>query len=278
MSTGLTTVQRIEFDSQVKAAYQKGGLLRRYVRVKSNVVGATARFRRSGKGMATRRIPQTDVVPMGSQYAEIPCTLEDWNAPEYTDVFDQAKTDVQERGIVANNIAKAIGRREDQLILDALDAANASANIVHASVGMTYAKALRAMSILDDRGVEPENRIMAISARAKEDLLSDNRFISTDFIEGRSVETGQITRRVLGFTWVVIESRNEGGLPIASNIRTMYAFDGQAIGLAIGIDMRTSVDWIAEKTSYLANGLFSAGATYIDPDGVVEIQSQELPA
>ena len=277
MSIGLTLVAQTEFDAQVKAAYQSAGKLRKHVRVKTGVVGSTTEFRRAARGVATPRIPQTDVIPMGTTYAKVTATLSDWNAPEYTDVFDQQKTNVQERGIVAGNIAGATGRREDQLIIDALDAANASQAIPHAGTGFTYAKLLRIGTLFDQRAVPEGMRKLAISARAKEDLLNDtNRlFISRDFVSRGVLETGKLPP-ILGFDIEVIDNRDEGGLPLSGSVRTNFAWDMQALGLAVGIDHRTTVDWIPEKTSWLANRIFSAGAVAIDPLGVIEIEAQEL--
>jgi hypothetical protein len=275
MSVGLPAIQIIDFDAQVKAAYQKAGLLRAHVRTKLGVVGASTRFRRYNRGVATRRIPQTDVTPMNTGYAEVTATLEDWNAPEYTDVFDQQKTNISEREVVAVNIASAIGRREDQIIIDALNAVNASANIAAGSTGMTYDKMRRAAAIFDARAVPMGQRKMTISPRGKEDILGDNRFISMDFISKKLVESGELPPRLMGFDLVMIEDRAEGGLPLASTTRTNFAWDMQALGLAIGLDQTTAVDWIPEKTSWLANKLFSAGAVGIDPDGVIEIDTVE---
>jgi len=274
MSTGLTAVQRIEFDSMVKAAYQGAAKLRPHVRVRSNVLAATTRFRRAARGVATPRVPQTNVVPMNTGFAEAIATLSDWNAAEYTDVFDQAKTDVEERQVVATNIAGATGRREDQLIIDALNAANASANIAAGGTGMTFDKLRRIASLFDARAVPEGKRKLAISARGKEDLLGENRFISRDFVESYVVREGRLPR-ILGLDIVVIETRDEGGLPLVSTTRTNFAWDADAIGLAVGIEHATSVDWIPEKTSYLSNRIFSAGAVAIDSLGIIEIDSVE---
>lgn len=274
MSTGLTAVQRIEFDSMVKAAYQGSAKLRPHVRVRSNVRAATCRFRRAARGVATPRIPQTNVVPMNTGYAEVIATLSDWNAAEYTDVFDQAKTDVDERQVVATNIAGATGRREDQLIIDALNAANGSANIAAGGTGMTFDKLRRIVSLFDARAVPEGKRKLAISARGKEDLLGENRFISRDFVEAYVVREGRLPR-ILGLDIAVIEDRDEGGLPLVSTTRTNFAWDADAMGLAVGIEHATSVDWIAEKTSWLSNRIFSAGSICIDPLGVIEIDTVE---
>ena len=274
MSTGLSAIQQIEFNSQVKTAYQAMGGLRKHVRVVSGVVGLTERFRLSGRGQATPRVPQTDVIPMGTTYGEVIATLSDWNAAEYTDVFDQAKTSIEERAVVAANIAGAITRREDQMILNALDAANAPANILNAGTGLTYAKLLRASSIMDGRAVPMGNRKLVISARGKEDLLSDTKFISRDFVSAHYIETGRLPS-ILGFDIEIIDNRDEGGLPLAATIRTNFAFDKVAMGLALGLERPTAVDWIPEKTSWLANRLLSAGAIAIDPLGIVEIETVE---
>lgn len=274
MSTGLTAVQRIEFDSMVKAAYQGSAKLRKHVRTRTGIRAATCRFRRSSRGVATQRIPQTNVIPMNTGYAEAIATLTDWNAAEYTDVFDQAKTDVDERMVVATNIAGATGRREDQLIIDALNAANGSATIVHGSAGLTFDKLRRIVSIFDARAVPEGKRKLAISARGKEDLLGENRFISRDFVESYVMREGRLPR-ILGLDIEVIEDRDEGGLPLASTTRTNFAWDADAMGLAIGIEHATSVDWIAEKTSWLSNRIFSAGAIAIDALGVIEVETTE---
>lgn len=275
MSLGLPAIQIIDFDAQVKAAYQKAGVLRSHVRTKTGVVGASTRFRRYNRGVATPRVPQTDVIPMNTSYGEVTAFLADWNAPEYTDVFDQQKTNISEREVVATNIAAAIGRREDQIIIDALNAANASANIAAGGSGLTYDKFRRAQAIMDQRAVPMGQRKMAISPRGKEDILGENRFISMDFISRKMVESGELPPRLMGFDLVMIEDRDEGGLPLVSTTRTNFAWDMQAIGLAIGIDSASTVDWIAEKTSWLANKLFSAGAVTIDTLGVIEIDTVE---
>jgi hypothetical protein len=274
MSTGLSPIAQIEFNAQVKAAYQAMGKLRKHVRVQTGVVGGTHKFRKSSRGVATPRIPQTDVTPMGTSYTEPTATLTDWNAAEYTDVFDQQKVNFQERGIVAANIAGAIERRQDQMIIDALDAANSPATILHASAGFTYAKLLRANAIMDSRSVPEGMRKLAISARGKEDLLGDAKFTSRDYVASYVIENGRLPR-ILGFDIEVIDDRDEGGLPFATTTRKNFAWDMQAVGLAIGLEKGVAVDWIPEKTSWLANQLLTAGAIAIDTLGIIEIESTE---
>jgi hypothetical protein len=278
MSIQLTTIAQIEFDEQIKAAYQGAGVLRPHVRVRTGIIGNTCRFRRYARGQATPRVPQTDVVPMNIGYAERSALLADWNAAEYTDVFDQATTNIDEKPVVATNIAAAIGRREDQMILDALDAANPAVtvdtNVGGATTGMNLAKLRRTKRFLDDRAVPMNMRAFVHSAEALEQMLDVTAITSMDFNSVRALVNGEVNT-YLGFTFCMIEARDEGGLPKSVNLRNSYAFDKLALGLAIGIDYRNEVYYIPEKTSWLANGLFKAGAVSIDDLGVVEIQHTE---
>jgi hypothetical protein len=274
MSVGLPTIVQIEYDAEIKAAYQSMGMLRPHVRVKTAVIGGTCEFRRAGRGMATPRLPQMDVTPMNTAYAKVTATLTDWSAAEYTDRLDQVLTNVDERKVIVQNIAGAITRRQDQMILDALDAANGSATIAAAATGLTFDKIRRAKSLMDSRSVPKGRRKLVCSARGEEDLIGEARFTSQDYVKGMVIEDGRITR-VLGFDVITIDDRDEGGLPLVSTTRTGYAYDADAIGLAVGADLPLEVNYIPEKTSWLSNQLLKAGAVAIDALGVIEIATVE---
>lgn len=274
MSTGLPTVAQIEFDAQVKAAYQMGSILRPHVRVKTSVIGSTTRFRRYARSVATPRIVQSDVTPLNTSYAEATATLTDWIAADYTDHLDQVLVNFDERQVLATNLGMAIGRRLDQMILDALDAANGSLNIAIGGTGMTFAKMTRAKTFFDDRAVPLGQRKMLVSAQGMENLVSEAKFSSKDFVEETVIRDG-VVRRLLGFDIMMMESRDEGGLPKSTNDRTCFAWDMQAIGLAVGKETTVANDWIPEKRSWLSVQDLKAGAVAIDPLGVVEIGTLE---
>jgi hypothetical protein len=275
MARSLTNNEIAQFDAEVKQAYQKSSILRGAIRVKTGVVGATHQFPTFGKGLATPRIPQTDVIPMNIQQDHVIATLEDWNAPEYTDIFDQQKVNYSERAELAMTIAFAIGRRQDQLILDALTAAVTAGGIAGTSASsvMTLAKLTDIAEFFDDQGVPESERHIIWSPRAKKQILADEKATSADFNAIKVLVNGQFSE-YMGFTFHMIETRVEGGLVLSVNDRFCFGFHGGqrgSTGLAVGIDFRTTVDWIAEKTSWLSNGLFSAGSVVIDPLGIVSV-------
>lgn len=279
MSNTASTNFITSFDAMVKQAFQGSGVLRNTVRVKTGVVGSTHVFPKIGKGMATERIPQSDVIPMNVVHSKATATLQDWNAPEYSDIYDLSKLNFDEKQELAKVIASAMGRRLDQIIINAL-VAGANSTVVNEDVGGTdtglnIEKILRSKRLLDDAGVPDDgNRHFVMSAYALEQALNETEISSNDFNILRPLMEGSL-KRYAGFNFHMIETRAEGGLPVAANERSNFAYHRDALGLAIGIDMRTSVDWVAEKTSWLLNGMFSAGAVAIDDGGIYEVETYE---
>lgn len=283
MSTFLTDAAINSFDEMVKQSYQGGSKLRSAgaLRVKTGIVGSTHRFTKVGKGAATPRTPQTDVVPMGITYSNSTATLTDWNAAEYTDIFNAQKVNFDEQMLLAKIIGWAIGRREDQLSIDAMDAAGfgtTSTNIGGTSTNLNTAKLRDAKRQLDGVGVPGDGRFLLAHSNNLFGLLGDTTATSADFNTIKALVDGQINTW-LGFKCIWMETRSaEGGLALSSSVRTTFAFHGTmmgSVGLAVGIDFRTEVNYIPEKTSWLANGLFSAGAAVIDTEGGIEISCTE---
>jgi hypothetical protein len=45
--------------------------------------------------------------------------------------------------------------------------------------------------------------------------------------------------------------------------------------MAVGIDQKTEINYVPEKTSFLVNGMMKAGAVAIDTTGIVKVQATE---
>ena len=284
MSKNLSAAASTEFDDMVKHAYEttgatNGGIVNA-VTQRNNVVGDTYKFRAMGKGLANQKASQADVTPMDISHSLITATLTNWNAPEYTDIFDAAEVNFDEKQELASTIAGALHRRQEQLIIDALDAATPS-TIIATSVGgadtnMNIEKVVAASAGLNDLGVPiDQDRHIAVSADGLRAMLLETQVGSSDYNSVQSLMTGTLDYW-MGFHWHIVESRAEGGLDVTTgDVRHAYAWHKSAIGLATGIDIKTDVNWIAQKTSWLCNGMMKSGAAIRDLDGVVEILADE---
>lgn len=276
MSKNLSNAAVTEFDSEVKHEYQGMKTLRECVTVRTGVTGEAYKFTRMGKGLANQKASQADVTPMDIEHARQTANLNNWNAPEYTDIFDQAEVNFDEKTELAQTIAKAIGRREDQIIIDVMAGITyATSNDGNADTGRSLTVATNftlnevraAASHLNDIEAEAGERYFVMRTSALQQLLEDSTVTSTDFNTVKALVNGDLDS-YMGFKIKQIGTRTEGGLPGAAAARQAFAWQKQAVGIAVGIDMKTTIDWVAQKTSWLANGIYKAGAVVREPQGV----------
>jgi len=279
MSVSLSNAFVTLFDAEVKQAYQGKAMLVPAVRQRRGVEGSTVKFPKVGKGVATIRVPQTDVTPLNVAFSTVTCTLSDYNAAEYSDIFSQAKVNFDERQELVQVVAGAMGRRQDQMILDALTASSTSLTVSNDIGGtdsnLNVAKLREAKRLLDKNNVPPEGRHIIIHGNGLASLLSETSVTSSDFNSVKALVQGDINS-FLGFTFHTLGDRSEGGLVIDGSLdRSCFAFHQMAVGYGEGIGMRTEINYIAEKTSWLVNEVFSAGAIAIDDEGIVKITCRE---
>jgi hypothetical protein len=279
MAQGISNAFVTLFDAEVKQAFQGMRSLAGLVRERNGVEGSTVKFPKIGKGSATIRVPQTDVTPLNVTYSQVTATLSDYNAAEYSDIFHQAKVNFDERRELVMVVSNAIGRRMDQLILDALTASSTSLTVANsvggATTNLNVAKLRRAKKLMDQNNVPTEGRVMVISAGGLEGLLGETQTTSTDFNSVQALVSGSIDT-FLGFKFVTLGDRAEGGLVIDGSLdRVCFAFHKDAVGMGIGMAQKTEINYVPEKTSFLVNSMFSAGAVAIDDEGIVKITCRE---
>lgn len=271
------------FDSEVKQAYQGARALAGLTRERTNVEGSTVKFPKIGKGSASVRVPQTDVVPLNVTYSQVTASMTDYIAAEYSDIFHQQRVNFNERQELVQVVSGAIGRRMDQVIIDALIAASSTGTVantiqndgtVGSATDLNVGKLRAAKKALDAKNVPMEGRTIILHANNLSALLGLTSVTSSDFNTVKALVTGEVDT-FLGFKFVTVGDRDEGGLPIASSDRTVFALHRDSVGMAIGLNQTSRVDYIAEKTSFLVASMFSAGSVAIDSDGIVKITCRE---
>jgi|TARA_R110000824_G_scaffold117635_3_gene269695 hypothetical protein len=273
------------FDSEVKQAFQASRQLAGMVREKM-VTGDTVKFNKLSSGVASVRTPQTEVTPMNLSYSLVTATMTDYIASEYSDIFNQSHVSFSDRSELSQAVGNAIGRRLDQVVIDALDAATsvAVANTVAedgttgSASDMNTGKIRAAKAALDANNVPPDNRVLIMHANSLEALLSQTSATSSDFNSVRALVDGSLSTW-LGMDVVMLGDRTEGGMTKdGSNDRLAYAFHKSALGLGMAMNQKTEVNYIPDRTSYLVSSMFSGGAVAIDDGasgGIVKITSRE---
>lgn len=277
MSVFLDNVAVKEFAAEVHAEFQARGFKSREAcRIRRDVVGSQLQFPKSGEGIAQQKALQADIIPMNVSYTPVTLTLQDWHASDYTDIFAQAEVNFDEKMELVRTSAMSIGRRMDQMVIDALDASATTNTIANGGTNFTYAKVREAISLLHQNNAGDNGIYCFTSALGEEKLLDEDKLTSSDFVNSRVVENGGLDGlRLAGVNWMVIGNMTEGGLSKVGNIRDCYMWDKMSLGMGIGIDFRTEINYVAEKLSWLVSSLFKANATAIDATGIVQIAIDE---
>ena len=270
-----------QFDVMVKQDFQGLQSLAGVCRERMDIEGSTHKFPKLAKGAATPRVPQTDVTPINAAYSQVSLTLEDWNAAEYSDIFNQQKVNFDDVKELSQVIGNAIGRRIDQMKIAALDAASSSLTVAKtvvtsgsaAASNLNVGKIIEAARLLDAKSVPMEDRVFVAHANSKAGLLADERAVSADYQSARALATGAIDS-FMGFKFIFLGDRDEGGLTLSTNDRQCFAFHKSALGYAQGL-LKTEINYVPEKTSFLVNSCLAANSVAIDAEGIVEITCDE---
>jgi hypothetical protein len=271
MSTSLTNVQQIEFDALVKAEYHSQGfLLRDAVRMKYDVIGAQVEFRKVNQVISVPTAYLAAVTIQDPGYNKAMCTLQKYTTPTAVDEVQELTVNFDAKMENAMLVAQAMGRRSDQITIDAI-AADVGDTIPNGGTNFNYEKFTQCLEFFDNHAVPLAERFVAMSANNFKSLMQDDQFTSTFYTRNDPIDRARI-REYLGFNVVVIPQMTEGGLPQTGNIQTALAWHKMSTGMGIGMNFRTEINYIPQNTSYLVNGVFSAGAVVIDNRGTLAIE------
>ncbi|MCI0752444.1 phage capsid protein [Teichococcus vastitatis] len=275
MSASIDQVFAKQFQSEVHDAYQRqGSKLRPTVRSKSGVRGASTVFPIVGRGIAAAKARNGSVPVMNLSHSNVECYLQDYYAGEWIDRLDELKTNIDERQVVANAGAYALGRKTDELIIAALDTATNEAVGTAAGTGdtdgLTKAKVLKAFEMLGAADVPDDgNRFAIVGWKQWSDLLQIQEFANSNYVGDDELPwKGTQVKRWLGATWMP-----HSGLTKSGSLRFCYFYHKTAIGHAVAQDVSSDITWHGDRAAFFVNNMMSQGASLIDPAGVVRMRA-----
>lgn len=265
-----------QYEAEVHEAYQRmGSKLRGMVRVKSGVTGSSTTFQKVGKGTASTKARNAQIAAMGVTHTPVECSLGDWYAGDWVDRLDELKTNIDERQVVANAGAYALGRKTDDLIIAALEAVGSGQNVTGVgnladTAGFTVEKVMMALEILNNADVPDDGqRFAVVSPAAWSDLLAIPQFASADYTGADlPYKAGAGTMRTwLGVTWTT----HSGLIVNGGGDRQNYMFHKSAVGHAVGAEVMADITWHGDHAAHFVNHMMSQGSVAIDATGIARI-------
>ncbi|QQP88583.1 hypothetical protein IGS68_21535 [Skermanella sp. TT6] len=260
-----------QFEREVHESFQRmGSKLRNTVRSKGDVRGASTIFQKVGKGVASPKARHGTVPVMNIDHAPVECILTDYYAGDWVDKLDELKTNIDERSVITNAGAYALGRKTDDLIIAQLDTSVSYAGL--ATDGLTKAKVLAAFETLGQADVPDDGqRYAVVGWKQWSQLLGIEEFAKSDYVGPDELPwRGTQAKRWLGTLWIP-----HSGLTLNGNVRLCHWYHKTAVGHAAGADVTTDVTWHGDRASHFVNNMMSQGACLIDTSGVVTLRCLE---
>jgi hypothetical protein len=269
MATSITNAFITQFEAEVHMAYQRmGSKLKNLVRTVNGVNGNTVKFQKVAKGSANTKARHAEVVAMDLSHSNVSATLTDYYAADYVDKLDELKVNIDERQIVAQSAAYALGRKTDSVLTEIMNGATTLANNSSGTgTGMNLGKSTAMMELFNTNDLPDDNqRYWVVGPKQWSDLLALDQFSRVEYVgEGELPYAGGMTaKRWLGFLWFVHSGLETSG----STDRHTVAFHKSSLGLGVGTDVKTEVNYIPEKVSHLITSMLSIGGTLVDGDGI----------
>ncbi len=270
MSTSITAAFNKKYSDDVHhLASQMSSKMMGQTRLHRNVGGSTYDFHKlAGLTAATRASGSSaEVTGLDATSTVVTATLTDHEVPIYAQKFDQLKTNVDQIKEYQVETVASINRKIDDIIITAMAAA--STTLTTTAGGLTYAKLLEAVTFFNTNDVDLEDRIFVVSPKALSEALAITQLTSGDFMQVQAIMNAGIGK-ALGMNWVM-SSR----LPLNVAARTCFAFNKKAVGVAMGKDVSTEINYVPTRVSTLINTTVSLGAVVIDNLQIVKMTTNE---
>lgn len=281
MSANLSTAAVKKFEKEAQQAFQESGTgLRDAVTVRDAKGAKSVQFQVYGEVIANQRTAVHTDIPAQDPSIAIPtATVTNYVAGIYTDVFLDNQIGWDGRQSAVEGIVGALNRRLDEIVISALDSAS----------GKTVASGSDNLNV--GHFAETARQLgSAVPTMDRHFLCHDDGFFH--FIQEADVKTiDSINRKPLtdgelpnfmGFDIHQMGDRDSvtvgdaaGGLALSGSDRTNYAWQKKAIGLAMNMQPKITIDWVPEKQAHFVVGKLSAGSVLLQDDGVVTITTDE---
>ena len=278
MSMNNLAVFQNYYSPLVKEEFQKASILRNCVRSDGKIVGTKAYFRKSGAIVANDFNKGADLTYAGTDFGNAVAELQDKVAADLVFDIDKPKFNFDEAKVIAKNVASAIGRCVDQIIIDNALKQTTTSKVGSVSDSLSIDVLLKVLEVFNKNAVPSGDRYILHNSVQLTQLLKNTQIQSTDYNTIKALAAGEVST-FMGFRFINIEDRREGGLPVVSGgsddgAQIAYAFHKDCVGLAFSKDISNRTDYLPSKMATQISSLVQVGAINIDDKGIVPIHTK----
>lgn len=271
MSTSIDTAFVRQFEREVHEAFQRmSSRLRETVRLKTGVIGTSTTFQVVGKGTATTKARHGVITPMNSSHTAEVCTLTDFYAGDWVDKLDELKINIDERMVIANAGAYALGRKIDEQIFTAMDTSNVTPVTWVVTSEAAVRNSLIKMVTTANAADVPDDgqRYAALSPQAWAMASTVEEWSSSDYVvPGDRPFAGRFQMK----DWMGVKWMQHTGVPgVGTATSKQFLWHRTAVGYAEGQGVVSDITWHGDRAAHFVNNMMSGGACLIEDAGVIE--------
>lgn len=283
MSTSITTAFITEYEARVKHEFQRmGTVILQAVRWRKNVVGQTASFNTVGTGAATTKARHGTITPMNASHTAPSVTLVDFYAGDWVDALDEAKTNIDERNIIAKTGAMTLGRKIDNQIFTVMDASNGGTVTWTLTTEKNVRKALIDMvSQLYKADVPNDGDLFgALSAQQWAFAMTVEEFKNSDYVTSTGLPFTQGAPVARYKEWMGVKWTMHTGVPSAGSAGAKpFVWHKSAVAYASGKHPKNfanrgavvaDITWHGDRAAHFVNHMMSGQAVVIEANGITE--------
>ncbi|MDP2206986.1 MAG: phage capsid protein, partial [Alphaproteobacteria bacterium] len=229
-----------------------------------NVVGKSTTFQKVGTGQAVQKTRKGKLPLMNIDHGNVEVFLEDWHAPDFIDKFDELKIEHDERKVVVDAGAWALGRKTDEMIINNLNETTMITGDY--STAFTLPLISKGLKRLNTRKVPDDGkRFAALTPGAWEHFINlkqvSNAKYAGDLFPWLKGTDAIYWRKT---TWQMIT-----GLPGEGTSQAKcFIYHQSAAACATASEISTDAGWERTYHSFFVNNSLSQGAALIDENGV----------
>ena len=264
-----------QFEREVHEEYQRmGSLCRGTVRTVNNVKGESTTFQKVGSGSAVSKARHGQIPPANLDHTPVVCPMVDSYFGEWCDKLDEMKINHDERRVIINAAAYALGRKTDDQIITAANTTTTTEG--GAAALLTYKRVLTALEVLRSNDIRFDGGLYGWLTPHQEAALLANeaQFSNTDYIETSILGAPYRMRNWLNVKWLT-----HTGLPsVGTASARCFVWHQTAIGHGIQATATTDIQYYNTHAAHFIQSHLSQGAVLIDTRGVCRIDVDDTVA
>ena len=225
----------------------QGNRLRPMVTQATRMTAEKATFWLAGKSVAKKKTRNQRNVPSGAARKKFEVSLQTWVSFDTVEEYDLDRMSVDEKEIVYQSGAMALGRATDIEIYDVMATAKTSAEVDYSAGAFSAANALDLCTRLQNQKVPWDGQVYCgLPSLQWNQLLANKVVNSADHVGGDLPFTKATdTRFWNGVNWFLqVEEDAQDLYPVpASNKQDLFIWHKSAIGWGNHTDLRVIMDW-----------------------------------